>query len=156
MLKKSSTLVKLDVYYLHFSWRSYKGKLELNSCKTLEFVVHFYISISLHLVLHVNSRYINSCKHKQNSKLWNLVIVDWSMSLTWICNILCMELSWNCSHLINSWDDSSPISALQNAHFIHFSVYIVCYFQLLDCHQRVWTYDDLYNIYIVFVLVTYI
>ena len=42
-----------------------QGKLECNTFKTLQFVVHLYINIHLHHVLRVNSREFNSSKGKK-------------------------------------------------------------------------------------------
>jgi len=38
-----------------------QGKLECDYCKTLDFVVHLYINVSLQHILHVNSRKFISC-----------------------------------------------------------------------------------------------
>jgi len=59
MSKVSSILVTLMLSKI-------QGKLERDSCKTLEFVVHLYINIHLHHVLLVNIREFNSCKGKKN------------------------------------------------------------------------------------------
>ena len=55
MSKVSSILVTLMLSKI-------QGKLECDSCKTLQFVVHLYINIRLHHVLRVNIREFNSCK----------------------------------------------------------------------------------------------
>jgi len=47
-----------------------QGKLECDSCKTLEFVVHLYINIRLHHILCVNIRVFYSCK---GTKIWKFV-----------------------------------------------------------------------------------
>jgi len=49
-----------------------QGKLECDSCKTLQFVVHLYINIRLQHFLYVNIKEFNSCKGKKNCNLFKL------------------------------------------------------------------------------------
>jgi len=59
MIKVSSILVTLMLSKI-------QGKLESDSCKTLQFVVQLYINIRLHNVVCVNSGEFNSWKGKNN------------------------------------------------------------------------------------------